>query len=38
LVEQSYDWAKIVDAMHAVIESALAGTDGDRHQPRSVTR
>ena len=38
LVEDRYDWGTIVDAMHAVIESALAGTNDDRHRPRSVTR
>jgi glycosyltransferase involved in cell wall biosynthesis len=38
LVEDRYDWGTIVDAMHAVIESALAGTNDDRHRPRRVTR
>ena len=33
LVERAYDWAKIVDAMYAVIESALAA-DGDGHRSR----
>jgi glycosyltransferase involved in cell wall biosynthesis len=38
LVEQHYDWPKIVEAMHAVIESALAEADGARHRPRRAVR
>jgi glycosyltransferase involved in cell wall biosynthesis len=37
LVERAYDWVKIVDAMHAVIESALAA-DGDGHRSRRRAR
>ncbi|HMH51961.1 MAG TPA: glycosyltransferase family 4 protein [Candidatus Acidoferrum sp.] len=38
LVEQHYDWPRIVEAMHAVIESALADADRARHRPRRAVR
>jgi glycosyltransferase involved in cell wall biosynthesis len=37
LVERAYDWPKIVDAMHTVIESALAA-DVDGHRSRRAPR
>ena len=38
LVEHSYDWAKIVDTMHAVMEAALARMDSDGQRPLRVAR
>jgi glycosyltransferase involved in cell wall biosynthesis len=34
LVEEAYDWGRIADAMHGVIESALAAMTDDAGRPR----
>ena len=37
LVERAYDWTRIVEAMHAAIEAALAA-EGDGHRSRRLPR